>query len=322
MNFIVDFSGLGAIGLRHLESLSLLPHNIDVILTDPSPACISKACKLLDAPKYKHVSIVDCDSLSAPDLSIVSTTSHYRRAAIESQLAKGCNTFILEKTLFTSPSDYIWASETLQSNPKITAWVNCARQTYGYYPRIKNLFDASSKTSSYTVNGSSWNICSNLIHHLDEYLSFFDYSLNSIAFDCSGLSNILYESKRPGYLELCGTLSAVINDSHRLVATTDFSAPFSKNIVIETDSFKSCINEPDLSFEITSNNSFVLNEAFNIPLQSIITSTHIASIMNNSPLPLPLIHQILEPHYLFIRSIHSFLIASTNYQNDRHCMIT
>lgn len=65
-----------------------------------------------------------------------------------------------------------------------------------------------------TVSGTNWNLASNAVHFLD--LLFYLVDEKEATIDASLLDEEIEKNKRPGYVELTGTLTITTPKGHKL----------------------------------------------------------------------------------------------------------
>ena len=129
------------------------------------------------------------------------------------------------------------------------------------------------------VTGSLWGLASNTIHMLD--LLAFVTGRKNITVDASGLDKEIYISKRPGYIELGGRLTAQTEAGDVLELVDNREAAFPLLMHIETDEEIFDINQTDSLCKLTPRHG--PNEPsewhFNIPAQSALTGLQVEQIL-------------------------------------------
>lgn len=200
---IVDVAvvGAGQLGSRHLQALARLSRPARVWVSDPSPAALeTAAARWKEAAPGAGLSADFSGRLpQSLDCAIVATDAAAREAAVSGLLkGRAVRYLILEKLLAQSPEG-LRRLEALLGGAK--AWVNCPRRLWPAYRALKPALPLD-----LAVTGTGWGLASNAVHFLDlaaYYTGRADWTL-----DGSGLSREEEPSKRPGFVELHGSLSA------------------------------------------------------------------------------------------------------------------
>jgi predicted dehydrogenase len=200
--------GAGQLGSRHLQALAALREDVRIFAVDPSGAALQTARERFAAvasPEQLARTVFAEDSSALPDelrLAIVASASGPRRSIVEGLLARSrVRYLILEKWLFASADD-LDAVGALLRRTGTKAWVNCCRRMMPVYEDVKARIGAG--PYAYHVSGTRFGLMGNLIHFAD-FLAWLCGSTDFTA-DLSELLRELHESKRPGYLELFGTV--------------------------------------------------------------------------------------------------------------------
>jgi len=201
--------GAGQLGSRHLQALKGVEQPLTIEVVDPNEASLQVAKERYDAIDVKdcphQINYASCLSPDEQvDIAIVASTASTRRKIIEELLSVSeVRHLVLEKLLFTQFEDYEAVGQLL-SQSKTKAWTNCCMRTMPFYQQLKSEF--LGRTMTYLVQGSQFGLVTNAIHYLDHvaYLT----GCNTFEVDTFYLDKTIIESKRPGYLELTGTLMA------------------------------------------------------------------------------------------------------------------
>lgn len=206
--------GVGNIGSRHLQALAKITDSLFIYAVDPSTDSLKMAKSLYEEvhiPEIKHQVkyMQDLDSISFPiDIAIIATNSNIRSLVTKKLLDKTSVKYIIfEKVLFTKSEEY-GEMQTLLSQKKCKAWVNCSRRTMPFYTKLKD--DVKNQKIQYIVCGSNWGLASNAIHlvdHIALLTNCYDFEV-----DTTHLDKKIIESKRKGFLELTGTLNLYFKD--------------------------------------------------------------------------------------------------------------
>ncbi len=203
--------GAGQLGSRHLQGLARINRAIQISVFDPDPSSLETA-----KSRYREIptngliqSISFSESLitlnNDVDVAIVATHADVRRKVVEELLEQVRVRFlVLEKVAFQSVEDFQAVINLLEENGT-RAWVNCTRRMFPFYKALKLELQPGENVYMY-VDGGNWGLASNSIHMLDLFA--FLTGKTQLSLDTSGLDNKVYKSKRNGFIELGGTVSA------------------------------------------------------------------------------------------------------------------
>lgn len=210
----VGLIGCGNIGSRHLQSLLAAerPQRIWVAEPEAKALAAAKECAAgVDSVGKEVIYVADLAELPKKlDLAVIATPARERRSAFEALVAAhAVGAMILEKFLFPRLSDYAAVGKSL-GETGIPAWVNCPRRVWKGYQEVRDTFCGRTDVTMRQA-GSAWGLASNAVHLLDTYA----YVTGSapVAVKADRLDPASGDSKRPGYLEVFGTLDAVVPGS-------------------------------------------------------------------------------------------------------------
>lgn len=238
--------GAGQLGSRHLQALALLDRPLSLEVVDPNPASLETAkARLAEIPAGSSPRRVlyhsDLSQLSSDlDLVIVATHSDIREKVVTDLLAaKRVRYLILEKLLFQSPGSYERVAALLRRTG-VKAWVNCPRRLWPEYIDLKTRI-AGFRWLDLSVTGTQWGLGSNAIHFLD-LLSFLggpaDFKLSGELLDPE-----IPAAKRPGFVEIGGTLCGTSTHKGHVVMTVHPGEELSCLLQLATDRMRININE-------------------------------------------------------------------------------
>lgn len=309
--FHVTIVGAGQLGSRHLQALKAVkfPLNIQVVdISDSSLKIAQERYHAVPTQTEHQISFnKQFEKKESTDLAIVATNSNIRRQALETLLESShCSFIVLEKLLFDKPEDYA-AIETLLAEKKSQAWVNCPMRMMPVYERIRS--ELQKKPIEYRVSGSQFGLITNAIHYLDHMAHL--TGSDDFVLDTSGLDKNPIESKRPGFLELNGTLKARFADgsSCEISCYPVGTAPVVVTIFNHQNRY--FIKESErLVWESSVHSDWSWTEQpADIPYQSTLTTAMVESFINHKTCALTpyrqskKIHlQLLEPLLNFIQS--------------------
>lgn len=139
------------------------------------------------------------------DLAVLATSSVERRRTFDDLVAaKGVGAIIFEKFLFPCLGDYADVSRSL-AKLAVPGWVNCPRRVWPGYRDVRANFHGRANVIM-RETGSSWGLASNAVHLLDTYTFVTGHAVTAVSADALEAGGAA--SKRPGYIEVFGTLRA------------------------------------------------------------------------------------------------------------------
>lgn len=310
--------GAGNIGSRHLQAIKKISIPISIEIIDPSLAALETAkeryAQINSTQKHQILYLQNMDNISNEfDLAIIATSSNIRRQVIENLLSKATVKYlILEKILFQNKKDYIFIEKLLKKHVKKT-WINFSMRTMPFYFDLKKkLKDTSVQLN---VSGSDYGLVTNAVHYID-YLAFltncYDFTVET-----SGLEKKIIESKRPGFLELNGTLKINFKNGSfaSIICYPDNNAPviveiLSKNYrcISKESEKKAWICESLNNWKWTETNS-------NLPYQSEMTNIVAEDIFKSSVCDLATYEQASKLHLTLLEGLLKFInkISSKKY---------
>jgi predicted dehydrogenase len=209
--------GAGQLGSRHLQALASLGRPASIQVVDPSAASLNVARARWDEVGG-HDGIEFRPELGSAgtgvDVAIVATNADVRRRVVERLLALARPKYvILEKVVFQHSDDFA-AVAGLFTDRGVTAWVNCPRRMWPVYQELRS---SAKFPISLEVTGSNWGLACNAIHFLD----LFAYLSGAREADIEPrLDRGLIKSKRAGFIELTGSLTAHFGNAGRAVLTS------------------------------------------------------------------------------------------------------
>lgn len=288
--------GLGALGARHLQSLSKLNILIDVL--EISQTNINSYLEIIDNAHLKKISCYTDSKLISGnyDICIVSTSSK-PRLSIVMDLQEKCSWefLILEKFLFPTTDDFFRFKNFYQFDIN-KVFVNCPRRYYPDYNKIK--LENRNQCTSIHVVGDNWGLSTNGIHFLDLHRYFTDEDIEK----CTPNSIKKIKSKRKGYDEISGIIE---------FETKSSSLKLECNSNSNTESFRIIINFEDRSYEINEidgtqiiiNDGIEKESSFNSIYQSNLTEKYLNDLNQPSGIILPNYQDAMKDHLLFLESL-------------------
>ena len=285
--------GAGQLGSRHLQGLKTASSPLAITVVDSNDESLRIAEERYDAideigeKTIQYVKTIE--SLPAQlDLVIVATSSKPRASIVKSLLTHSSVRYlILEKVLFTQLSDYDEIG-TLLKKKNVQCWVNCPRRMFGSYSMIKDSIDYT-----HPIN---WGLCCNAMHFIDVFMYLVQNKTFTINTD--RIDPEIHESKRPGYIEMYGTLHITTESGDELTL--------------------SCLSSIDRHAHVDIKNGlnyFALDETSGIlikdgketkvdtPYQSQTTGILADSILRTGYCPLSSYEKSAQYHKVFIKKI-------------------
>lgn len=279
--FRIKIIGAGQLGSRHLQALKGVKQPLDIQVIDPSDASLQVAKERYESvpsgQEHKISFSTTFERTDATDVAIVATNSDVRRKALDSLFdASETKLLVVEKLLFNKRDDYAEVESKLRKTGA-KAWVNCPMQVMPVYERIRANLAAT--PISYRVTGSQFGLVTNAIHYIDHavHLS----GCEEFELDISGLDITPIPSKRPGFLELNGTLVARFADGSRCEITCYQSGTAPVVVEIFNDKNRYVVRESEgkLWHAGESSKWAWVEQAAPIPYQSQITTDVIESLL-------------------------------------------
>ncbi|MGG0845522.1 Gfo/Idh/MocA family oxidoreductase [Peribacillus simplex] len=302
--FKVLIIGSGNIGYRHFEGLLKTDLSLKIYVIDPSVEALNLAQKCyedsnpIEKTCYFFESIKDIPDQM--DLCIIATSSKVRLEVAETLLkTTSVKYLILEKVLFQKESDYDQMSSLLKEYNVKGCWVNCPLRTIPIFRELKEKI----KTSlSYYIEYRNFGIGCNSIHQLDLF-SFLTNCLD-MKIETSKLENVV-ESKRKGYLEVLGVLTACTNKEDTLIisSSSQSSPEYVMKLKFNEEIWTIFPLLEKITVEGTQNNE-IIEKVINYPKQSSITSIFVTDLL--------LLEKCSLPDYETSKKLHVNLIKNLN----------
>ncbi|EHA1124973.1 hypothetical protein FG475_07500 [Vibrio navarrensis] len=207
--------GAGQLGSRHLQALAgLSGDTYQISVVDPVDASLIIAkqryqeVSLATSPNCNFVHSLETLAGELFEVAVVATNAAIRLQVVKALLQQVKVKFlILEKVLFQSVAQLDEACELLAEHG-VKSWVNCPRRQFVAYQELAERFKHA-QSLTLNVRGYNWGLGCNAIHFVDLWHYFTDFSDYSLYFapDCR-----IIDSKRSGYKEVLGSLSASSQD--------------------------------------------------------------------------------------------------------------
>lgn len=310
--------GAGQLGSRHLQSLKAVKIPLDITVVDPSNASLRTAQERYGSIAGENHRVIYVKEIPALiydiDIAIIPSTADVRRQIIEKLLKSGkVKYMVMEKLLFTRKDDYFRVQELLYSQG-VRAWVNCSMRTMPFYAGLQPLFKGT--PFIYTVKGSSYGLITNSIHYIDHiaYLSGeSNYELDSGLLEYPPIA-----SKRPGFLELNGTLAVNFANGCRGIFTcfsegtlpvmVEIVSPGVRVISKEWEG-KALISKKSDNWEWTKTDSTVL-------YQSQMTAGVVTDVLTKGTCNLVGYDESMKEHLILLEGLLHFLNGKSNPKKE------
>lgn len=228
------------------------------------------------------------------DIAIVATAADVRPTVVQGiARATAVQYWILEKVL-AQGEQAIAGMEAEVSNAK-GAWVNTPRRVIDWYQQIKSRLYATTPIEL-VVTGGTWGLACNAVHFLDLIQWWTGERLKQI--DTSELQPQWFESKRPGYWEVLGTLVAQLSGgSVARLSVSEGAEPI--KLQIRESRYEWTIEE--------SAGKAVRSDGLEVPgrlsLQSQMTAGLVESLLDTGNCGLPTFAESAEFHRIFLRGL-------------------
>lgn len=308
--------GAGQLGSRHLQALKSVDIPLDITVIDPSGEALKTAKE-----RYEVITGVETHqvrylkeipvSFDTVDIAIIASNSNVRRLIVETLLANGpvlC--MVLEKLLFDRKDDFFTIRELFNSK-RVKAWVNCSMRTMPFYAGLQSQFQST--PFIYSVTGSQFGLITNAIHYIDHiaYLS----GDSSYVIDAHLLQAPPIESKRKGFLELNGTLTAHFSNGCLGIFTCFPNGTLPILIEITSSEVRIISKESEGKALISDRqNNWMLREVeANIPFQSQMTTRVVTDILMRGTCDLVGYDESMNLHLTLLEGVQSFI----NYRAEK-----
>jgi hypothetical protein len=291
--------GAGQLGSRYLQGLVKCIYPLTIWVIDPSDASLAQAYerwKEVGGTGGRHsLHLVNLMAAlpTEVDLAIVATTACIRADVVETLVSLSKVRFwVLEKVLAQSHKDL---DRLIQYTARSeAAWVNIPRRMMRWHQDLAEQISKQSPTNI-RIFGGNWGLACNSIHMLDLGAYLLNETLVSI--DSSGLGCNWYESKRAGFFEVNGTLSAKYSGG-KCVTLKCLDTDDNMTIEVETSEGKWQIIE-SASQAIAPDGQYFPGR---LEYQSEMTARLVESILNSGSCQLPTVNQAVVLHRPFLNA--------------------
>lgn len=281
---IIKIVGAGQLGSRHLQALQAIQEPLEIHVIDPSTASLMTAQERFnviraDSPHRIFFS-QEFEKTSDTSVAIVATNANVRRKAVEDLLAtSNIKYLILEKLLFVDRADYAIVGQKVAATDT-DVWVNCPMRIMPVYKKIRS--ELVGKQILYRVTGSQFGLVTNAIHYIDHVAHL--TGCDTYVLDTSRLDRAPIPSKRPGFLELNGTLKAIFADGSvcEITCYPAGTAPVVIEIFADTHRYIVRESEGKLWSSTEDSNWTWSEQPAVIPYQSQMTAGVVESLLSGA----------------------------------------
>lgn len=303
--------GVGQLGCRHLEGLvtsstPLVIHAVDMSLESIN---LAKSRWQSFGEKTNNHKIFWNNTLPCNldffDVCIISSTST-KRASLVQQISK-CylvNYWILEKVLAQSSGE-LSHIESILMNAK-GAWVNTPWRSMLLYKSLKKAINGNYPLKI-SFSGSDLGIACNSIHFID--LTTWMSGESLLLIDTSLVDNSWFESKRKGYFDVCGKLTAKFSGG-TLLEIADYNDNRKWLLKFELADKSNWEFDYSKSRAVSSNGDIILGK---VDFQSQMTGPLVEEILQCGQCDLPSLKESIAIHTIFVES----MLKHWNKSNNR-----
>lgn len=306
----VDFLivGAGQLGSRHAQAIARLPGARSITFVDPNPESLATA-----AERVKQVSeLIEVrtlleliDPIGDVFLAVIATSSMARPDAIEATRKFSTpRNLLLEKLLAPNSKGLARISHELQGF-KVPTFVNCPMPFFDHYLELEGILNTPHFDSprEYNVQSNSVGLVTNSIHYLDHFWRISRKSaVAKVEFDSESM---LADSKRAGYSELLGAMSArtVAGDKLHVQFLPDGGTP-SLKIEIKAAEIRHLFDEIGGVWETWLGGKLVSRKGIETPNQSMLTNTSVEKLLIGRPPHWSPLEESMELHSHLLRALH------------------
>ncbi len=309
--------GAGQLGSRYLQGIAQSKSEIALTVVDKSQSSLSLSkhrwIEQLPSIHVNWCSDVPID-LKQVELALVLTSSFGRASLIEkiSDLID-VRHWVLEKVLAQSSREV----ESIQVSTTTAdgCWVNTPRRLMSWYKRLKDIFSRYGiRKMSYI--GSNWGLACNSIHYIDLLSWWSGEVIQSISTD--KLKNEWFESKRRGYYEVMGELTAKFSGGLTLTLRCLHQQDTPSLLLIELINGDVWSIDEKAGIAVGPDSQLIKGE---LELQSSITSEMVDKILQYGQCDLPCLGDSATMHSTFLDAMLLHWNRSQN-KNDKFISIT
>jgi hypothetical protein len=236
--------GAGQLGSRHLQALINLQDSFSIIVIDPSIDSLNlteqRAKEISGYERHQLTYRQEIKDIPEIDFAVVASSANVRRQIVEDLLSKtNVKNLLLEKVLFQNAQDCIEVGKLL-ADRNVKTWVNAPRPMWSCYKTLKKSLQGE-PIQRILCGGSDWGLACNTYHMLDLFTWLTNSKLTRLSSEF--IDNKPIPSKRDGFFELKGTLTASLDNGAVLLISDTLGPPKDSYFIIETNDRLIHINE-------------------------------------------------------------------------------
>ncbi len=318
--------GAGEVGSRHLQALAAVSEPLSIHVVEPSPKAQATAQERFASFKQKapHEILFRTDLSDLPkslDVTIVATNADVRKNVCVELLSKAkVRYLLLEKILFADPQDYEEVDRLLKAPDAPKTWVNCCMRQMPIFQQIKDWMGFE-KSFFVQASGSNYGLVTNAIHHLDfvAYLT----GCQNFTLQTELLDKNILASKRKGFLELSGTLTAQFEDGTQVVMQGFPTGELPVVVEVHTPNQRILVREAERRAWISKRESkWVWTDIEAVrPFQSILTTEFVESVLSKGTSVLTPFAESVRIHRQLLDPLHEWL-QGQKHSNPFHYPFT
>jgi predicted dehydrogenase len=292
--------GVGNLGSRHLQGLSRVKQSLDIWALDPSIDALSLAesrwaevCE-----NYSHkIQYITCISELPPivDIAIVATAADVRLSVVKALLKRAkISHWILEKVLAQSIGEIEELEKIFSQKISESVWVNQPMYLWPLYQKLRA--SCANKSPIAAKFEGFRGLACNAIHYIDFVSRWNGGMLYSV--DTKKLNTNWYLSKRKGFYEIDGEISALFDDGSTLsMVSNSESLGFKAEVRLGKDIWE--ISERES--EARSNTGEIIKGK--VGYQSELTAMVIETMLSGGDLQLPSLVESAHQHRYLISAL-------------------
>lgn len=230
--------GAGQLGSRHLQALARLPFPARLFVVDPSETARARAAeRVAQIPGHERHMISWLASLAGVpgevSLAIVATSARERLDVVVDLLnGRSVKFLILEKVLCQSVSQCQALCETVRQRGA-RAWVNGPRRLWPGFQSLRQAL-AEDRMLGFFAMGGGWGLACNAYHLLD-LMAWFMGTASELRISPEFLDPDPIPSRRPGFLEVTGSLAGRFGDGLAFLITDVRGSSRPLELIFATD---------------------------------------------------------------------------------------
>ena len=317
MNTIL-IAGAGQLGSRHLQGVKTSKNELDIWVYDLSEESLKIAEERYnqvesEVEKTAHF-VTSLETVpSEIDIVIVASGSKPRATIVKNILAsKNVKFMVLEKFLFTRLPEYEEIGALLKEK-NVKTWVNCPRRMWDGY-NIIDLHIDKSLPLSFSYEDTDWGLCCNTVHYVDIFMKL--CGCKDIETNIENVIPEVFESKRPGYVELNGTEIFTTSNNSQLTLTCTSDTIIDPKVVIKNGDNVIMYNEGEGKVVINNNTVTV-----KVHYQSGLSGILVDELLTSGTCRLSTYEESSKYHIAYLSVIAPFINKIKGWTSDS-CPIT